>query len=187
MREALFEYAQKAYTDEDQLFIFFAGHGHFHNIFKEGYLVLQDTKLPKADTTMGSYLSHSEFRNIIDRMPCKHILLALDTCYSGTFDERIAMRGEAEAPFDSLSPADIERIKTYKTRWYLTSGAIEQVPDDSLFIRALLEALRSKGGRNNILTIDEILYYLKKVENPKPRASEFGSNERGSNFLFLAK
>ncbi len=187
MREVLFQYAEKAYTDEDQLFIFFAGHGHFNEIFKEGYLVLQDTKLPKDDITMGSYLSHSEFRNIVDRMSCKHILLALDTCYSGTFDERLAMRGEVNNLPEELSNEDVKQKLTYKTRWYLTSGAKEQVPDDSRFIRQMLEAFRSNGGRDNILTIDEVLYYLKKIEDPKPRASEFGSNEPGSDFLFFAK
>ena len=187
MLKVLLQYAEKAYTDEDQLFIFFAGHGHFNETFREGYLVLQDTKLPKDDITMGSYLSHSEFRNIVDRMSCKHILLALDTCYSGTFDERIAMRGEADDLPEELTNADVKRKFTYKTRWYLTSGAKEQVPDDSQFIRQMLEAFRSRGGRDNILTIDEILYYLKKIENPKPRASEFGSNEPGSDFLFFPK
>lgn len=187
MREALLQYAANTYTDEDQLFIFFAGHGHFNEIFQEGYLVLQDTKLPTDDITMGSYLSHSEFRSIVDRMLCKHILLALDTCYSGTFDERIAMRGEANNLPEELSSTDIQQKLTYKTRWYLTSGANEQVPDDSRFIRQLLEAFRSNGGLDNILTIDEILYYLKKIENPKPRASEFGSNEPGSDFLFFFK
>lgn len=33
--EALLKYAEKQYTDEDQLLIFFAGHGHFNEIFKE--------------------------------------------------------------------------------------------------------------------------------------------------------
>ena len=187
MREVLLQYAEKAYTDEDQLFIFFAGHGHFNEVFKEGYLVLQDTKLPTDDITMGSYLSHSEFRNIVDRMSCKHILLALDTCYSGTFDERIAMRGEANNLPEELSSVDIQQKLTYKTRWYLTSGAKEQVPDDSQFIRQLLEAFRSNGGRDNILTIDEVLYYLRRIENPKPRASAFGSNEPGSDFLFFVR
>ena len=148
--EALLKYAEKQYTDEDQLLIFFAGHGHFNEIFKEGYLVAQDTKLPKDDRTMGSYISHSEFRNIVDRMSCKHIFLVMDTCYSGTFDQRIAMRGKAEDVFKSLSSADIKRKFTYTTRWYLTSGD-EKVDDGipgqhSPFARELLEALRSKGG-----------------------------------------
>ena len=186
VREALFQYAQKAYTDEDQLFIFFAGHGHFNEVFQQGYFVLQDTKLPQDDPTMGSYLSHSEFRDIVDSMSCKHILLALDTCYSGTFDKRIRTRGELNDLQEELTREDITRKLRYTTRRYLTSGGKEQVPDDSQFIRQLLAALRSRGGRDNILTIDEILVYLENVENPKPREGEFGNNEPGSDFPFFA-
>ena len=88
---------------------FFAGHGHFNEIFKEGYLVLQDTQSCLRMTLQWeAYLSHSEFRNIVDRMSCKHILLALDTCYSGTFDERIAMRGELSNLPEELSNADVQ-------------------------------------------------------------------------------
>ena len=185
--EALLRYAEKQYTKKDQLLIFFAGHGHFNPGFKEGYLVAQDTQTPDNDITMGSYLSHSEFRNIVDRMSCNHIFLVLDTCYSGTFDERLAMRGEGENVPKSFSTADIERKLTYKTRWYLTSGGKEQVPDESLFARTLLEALRGKGGSDNILTIKEILTYFEDLSNPKPRASGFGSDEPGSDFLLFAK
>ena len=189
--ETLLRYGTKQYTDEDQMLIFFAGHGHFNPGFREGYLVARDTRKPEDDITMGSYLSHSEFRNIINRMSCKHIFLLLDTCYSGTFDQRIAMRGEAEDVSRPLSYADIEEKLKYKTRWYLTSGGKEQVPDGgrghSPFAHELLEALRSRGGIDGILTIDEVLRYLRKLDNPKPRASGFGNNKPGSDFLFIEK
>ena len=185
--EVLDKYAQKEYAPEDQLLIFFAGHGYFNEGFKIGYLVAQDTQRPADGGRLLSYLSHSHFRDIIDRMSCKHIFLVMDTCYSGTFDERLAMRGEAENLSEMLSSEDIKRKLTYTTRWYLTSGAKEQVPDDSLFARALLEALRSKGGRDNVLTIKEILTYLEDLSDPTPCFAEFGRNAPGSDFLFIAK
>lgn len=185
--EVLDRYAQKEYAPEDQLLIFFAGHGYFNEGFKIGYLVAQDTQRPNDSGRLLSYLSHSHFRDIIDRMACEHIFLVMDTCYSGTFDERLAMRGESENLPEILSSEDIKRKLTYTTRWYLTSGAKEQVPDDSLFVRALLEALRSKGGRDNVLTIKEILTYLEDHSDPTPCFDEFGRNAPGSDFLFIAK
>ncbi len=179
------EYAQKEYNPEDQLLIFFGGHGDFDKVTNMGYIVSQDTQRPEDDSFKVSYFSHSDFRDIIDRMSCKHIFLVMDTCYSGTFDERLAMRGEEEGVFSSLSQADVARTLTYTTRWYLTSGANEKVPDDSLFARALLAALRSKGGRDNILTIREILTYFEELSNPKPCFGEFGRNAPGSDFLFI--
>ena len=190
-RAGIFEtfrrYAEMDYSDDDQLFIFFAGHGYFDETFQGGYLVARDTRKPGDDSGMLSYVSHSVIRDIIDRMSCKHIFLVLDTCYSGTFDRLIAMRGRAsEALSERLTEADIRRKFQYTTRWYLTSGGKEIVYDDSPFVHQLLEALRSKGGVDNILTIDEILSYIQKLVSPKPCASGFGSDEPGSDFLFFA-
>ena len=184
--ETFRRYAKMDYADNDQLFIFFAGHGYFDETFKSGYLVARDTRKPKDDSGMQSYVSHSVIRDIIDRMNCKHIFLVLDTCYSGTFDRLIAMRGRAEALSERLTETDIQRKFQYTTRWYLTSGGNEIVYDDSPFVRQLLEALRSKGGVDNILTKDEILSYVQKLVSPKPCASGFGSDEPGSDFLFFA-
>ena len=185
--EVLDRYAQKEYAPEDQLLIFFAGHGYFNEGFKIGYLVAQDTQRPDDSGRLLSYLSHSYFRDIIDNMSCKHILLMLDTCYSGTFDEQIAMRGEGNNLPEELSSNDIRRKLKYMTRRYLASGGKEEVPDNSPFIRALLKALRSKGGTDKVLTIGEILINLKEIEDPKPCSDEFGHNDSDSDFFFIAK
>ena len=182
------EYAEKLYDDDDQLFVFFAGHGHFDDTFKEGYLVARDTNLPANDNGLLSYVSHSRIRDIIDRMNCKHIFLVMDTCYSGTFDRRIAMRGSDEDIYkQQLTEGDVKRILEYTTRWYLTSGQKEQVPDVSKFVNVFLDALRKKGGQDKILTIEEILSFMEHLDKPKPHASGFGSDEPGSDFLFFAK
>ena len=141
---------------------------------------------PEDDEFRLSYFSHSYFRDFIDGMSCEHILLVMDTCYSGTFDRRIAVRGETEDVSNVLSQADIERIRTYRTRRYLTSGA-EQVPDYSLFVRAFLDALRNGSGRDNVLTIKEILTYFEELSSPKPCSDGFGRNAPGSDFLFIKK
>ena len=181
--ETFRRYAEMDYSDDDQLFIFFAGHGYFDETFRSGYLVARDTRKPEDDRGMQSYVSHSVIRDIIDRMRCKHIFLVLDTCYSGTFDRLIAMRGEVS---ETLPVEDIQRKFQYTTRWYLTSGGNELVYDDSPFVHQFLEALRSKGGVDNILTRDEILSYVQRLVSPKPCASGFGSDEPGSDFLFFA-
>ena len=189
-RAGIFEtfrrYAEMEYSDDDQLFIFFAGHGYFDETFRGGYLVARDTRKPQDDMEMLSYVSHSVIRDIIDRMRCKHILLVLDTCYSGTFDRLIAMRGGTKTLSERLTETDIQRKFQYTTRWYLTSGGNEIVYDDSPFVHQLLEALRSKGGVDNILTKDEILRYVQRLVSPKPCASGFGIDEPGSDFLFFA-
>jgi hypothetical protein len=47
-----------------------------------------------------------------------------------------------------------------------------------------LEALASQGGKDGILTVQEIYSFVEKLKNP-PRMGEFGDNAPGSDFLFL--
>ena len=185
------EYAQKSYMDEDQLFIFFAGHGQFDEVFGEGYLVCKDSKL--NDNSKASYISHVRLRNIINNIPCKHIFLVIDACFGGTFDPVIArtgMRGNenvGELPKTEF----IRRKLQFKTRRYLTSGGKTYVPDGrpgqhSPFARKLLESLRSYGGSDQVVTLYEIINNVEKL-NPEPRFGEFGENDPGSDFIFIAK
>ena len=183
------EYARRLYADDDQLFIFIAGHGEYDDFYKEGYLVASDTR--KGDEGKTSYLPHSALRTYVNNIPCKHIFLVMDVCFGGTFDPHIASsRGEAEMASASKAYFIQRKLKS-KTRLYLTSGGKEYVPDGrpgshSPFARKFLEALSSYGGSDRILTYKEILGFVELVM-PEPRTGEFGDNEPGSDFLFIAK
>lgn len=182
-------YAKKQYTNNDELFIFFAGHGQFDEVFKEGYLVTKDSKL--NDESKSSYISHSNLRTYINNIDCKHIFLMMDVCFGGTFDPLIASRGLKEHELTKSRAEYVNRKLRYKTRRYLTSGGKEYVPDGragshSPFARRFLAALRSEGGENGILSISEILKFVQTV-TPNPRSGEFGSNEPGSEFLFVVR
>ena len=184
------EYAKMKYTPQDQLFIFFAGHGTYDRIFKEGYVISKDSK--SSDETKTSYLSHSNLRTMINNIPCDHVFLVMDVCFGGTFDPLIAGSHRGAGMYEEISTEDfIERKSKYKTRLYLTSGGNEYVPDGrpghhSPFMRKFLEALRNYGGLDGIVTVNEILPYIEKVE-PQPRYGEFGDNEPGSDFLLVVK
>lgn len=180
------EYTSKSYQQNDELLIFIAGHGQFDEVLKEGYLVAKDSKL--MDATKSSYIAHSLLRNYIDNIPCEHILLVMDVCFGGTFDPVVARRGGEDLDDDMMEY--VNRKLKYKTRRYITSGGKEYVPDGrpgehSPFARALLEGLRSEGGSDGIFTLDDILYYTQSV-SPQPQSGEFGDNEPGSDFLFIA-
>jgi tetratricopeptide (TPR) repeat protein len=181
------KYAKLSYESNDQLFVFFAGHGQYDEILKEGYVVTKDSKF--NDETNGSYIAHSNIRTYINSIPCKHIFLTMDVCFGGTFDPMLS-RGQ-ESNFSKNVMELINRKLTYTTRRYLTSGGKEYVPDGkpgqhSPFVRRFLEALRTEGGSDRILTIDEILIHVTGV-NPTPHTGEFGNNQPGSDFLFIAK
>ncbi len=184
------KYANKSYLEKDQLFIFFAGHGTFDDAFGEGYVVCKNSLTD--DLAKTSYLSHSVLRTVINNIPSEHILVAMDVCFGGTFDQITAQadhRGGDNVYREITTTEYIERKLKYKTRRYMTSGGKEYVPDGrpgehSPFARKFLEALRSMGGSDNILTLPELVNYIERV-NPQPRYGEFGSNEPGSDFLFI--
>ncbi len=190
------EYTRKQYNDNDQLLIFFAGHGYYEerNNIGMGYLVASDTLPPDADLGKSSYISHGDFRERIENIGCEHIFLMVDACFSGAFDSPVEQfnraRGANGIPNDVTKGQFIKQSLAYKTRWYLTSGGKEYVSDGrpnqhSPFTRRVLDALRSTGGgKHGILTLEDIGRYVEKA-TPQPRAGEFGSNAPGSNFLFI--
>jgi len=184
------EYAKKSYLPEDQLLIFFAGHGQFDELTKTGYLVTTDSK--KRDEIKETYLSHSILRDVINNIPCEHVLLTMDACFGGTFDPVIAKAGSrGEDDYELTATEFIKRKLRFKTRKFLTSGGKEYVPDGrpgahSPFARKFLEALRNYGGKDRILTLTEMATYMERLEI-LPRSGEFGDNEPGSDFVFIAR
>jgi Caspase domain len=184
------EYAEKKYKPLDQVFIFFAGHGQYDQTFGEGFVVTKESLA--NDEAKTTYLSHNRLRSIINNIPCDHIFLAMDVCFGGTFDAALAHRGMDDEVYKEVSQAEmVTRKLTYKTRRYLTSGGKEYVPDgragmNSPFARKLLEAFRSRGGKDLILTLGELNSYVEALK-PQPRSGEFGDNAPGSDFIFVVK
>ncbi len=179
-------YATKTFLANDQLFIFGAGHGEFDESLGEGYIVAKDSK--KDDDARISYIPQSLFRTYSDNIKCKHTLVMLDVCFGGTFDPIVKRRGDEAG---TSKEEFIARKLKFKSRKYITSGGKEYVPDGvagkhSPFAHQILEALRSYGGADGILTISEIISYIENL-NPKPCTGEFGDNEPGSDFLFIAR
>ena len=185
------EYAEKTYQPLDQLFIFFAGHGTYDQTFGEGFVVTRESQVNDLGKT--SYLSHNRLRSIVNNVPCEHIFLAMDVCFGGTFDAALASsRGGDEEVYREQSKSEfITRKLTYKTRRYLTSGGKTYVSDGiagkhSPFAKNFIEGLRSRGGRDGVLTLPELFTFVERLKM-QPRFGEFGDNDPGSDFIFVAK
>ena len=116
----------------------------------------------------------------------------MDVCFGGTFDQAIAHRGLEDDVYKEATQAEmVTRKLSYKTRRYVTSGGKEYVPDgragmNSPFARKLLEAFRSRGGKDMILSMGELNTYVESLK-PQPRSGEFGDNAPGSDFIFVIK
>jgi hypothetical protein len=185
------EFAEKKYKPLDQLFIFFAGHGTYDQTFGEGFVVTRESQV--NDEGKATYLSHNRLRSIVNNVPCDHIFLAMDVCFGGTFDAALASsRGQDEEVYKEQNVGEfITRKLTYKTRRFLTSGGKTYVSDGipgkhSPFAKNFLEALRSRGGKDGVLTLPELFTYVERLKI-QPRFGEFGDNAPGSDFVFVLK
>jgi uncharacterized protein (TIGR02145 family) len=175
-------FANNELDQNGQLFIYFSGHGVVDN--QNGFFLAKDSDPDKLSRTAFAY---EYWRPFINNISCKHILVAIDACFSGTFDPYWWSRsgGPFKRPGElSDSEKLIANHAQYTTRLFFTSAAETESPDQSNFARKLLEGLRSGGGADNILTSTELFAYL-ELANPKPHRGEFGKNEAGSSFLFI--
>lgn len=183
------EYAEKKFNPLDQLLVFFAGHGFYDPTFKEGFLVPRESV--QDDPARTSYIRHSELRSTINNNPCEHILLVMDVCFGGTFDEE-GSRALDDAAYGEASQSDvILRKLQFKTRKYITSGGKEYVSDGtagnhSPFAKQFIAALDSQGSSDGILTLSEIMTYLEKLKTA-PQFGKFGSDKQGSEFVFVVR
>lgn len=188
--EKIHEFASREYGEKDNLMVFFAGHGVYDEVFREGYVISKDSKSDDLGKT--SYMSHSNLRTMINHIACPHIFLVMDVCFGGTFDPHLTSAHRGAGMYADISTAKfVERKLKYTTRLYLTSGGKDYVPDGrpgfhSPFARRFIESLRNYGGDDGVLTSAEILQFVEKAD-PQPRFGEFGDNEPGSDFIFVLK
>ena len=138
MRESL--------TAEDNLLVYYAGHGEISADGQQGYWIPVDAQPGVAAT----WISNGAISEILDTMQAQHVLVVADSCYSG------AMTRSAQAAFDpAVMPADkwAEWVKTMaagRSRTALVSGGVMPVPDTgsgkhSYFARAFLNALEDNN------------------------------------------
>lgn len=163
-------------TEKDNLLIFFAGHGLWDEKNKLGYW------LP-ADADRGSsvnWVRNSALRDLISSNPAKHILLIADACFSGAiFKSRDA--GSAEA---------ITRLNQLTSRKAMTSGVLEKVPDESVFLKYLLKKLYE--NENKYFTSEMLFTSLKMtVMDNSSNVPQFGViqnvGDDGGDFIFIRK
>lgn len=176
------EYALKAYRQDDQLLIFFAGHGVFDEVFKEGYLVARDSRVD--DLLKSTYLSYGELKTYIANLPCRHVFLTLDVCFGGTFDRNIALAPSVK--LRGKQNSDYKSTLQLTTRKFLSSGGKVSVPDGrpgyhSPFVRKFLDILRRN---RSILRFSDLQSQLRSL-SPTPVSGSFIGDKPGSDFFFV--
>jgi len=191
----LLEYQEKRkFEPNDQLLVFFAGHGTFKPKPDDmGYIIARDSA--RNGVPLRIYLSFSDLAKMVNSIDCHHILLILDVCQGGYFGQ-VGRRegGETSGDYRKISADElISKVIGRKSRKYITSAGMEYASDgsrrNSPFAYRLLEILRKDAlkDENGLLTFDEIAAGVKNIAGQTPFSGEFLDNEPGSDFFFRVK
>jgi len=164
----------------DSLLIFYAGHGHWDESFKQGYWLPADAK----QKSKSSWISNATIRDYIYGIKTKHTLLIADACFSGgLFRTRAAFKGESKLE---------STLFQMTSRKAITSGTLTEVPDESVFIKYLLKNLESNQRRH--LTSQDLFSRFKvavmnnSVLNQVPQYGVVqGAGDEGGDFIFVKK
>jgi len=141
---------------QDNLMIYFAGHGQLDDLTGNGYWIPVEGKL-KDPTT---WISHLDIKSILcsEKVLGKNIVLVADSCYSGSF----LRGGPSLLPLADLTYQEkLAKAASHRSRQVITSGGMEPVADGgkdghSLFAYYFLKAL--KENKHAVIDIENLFH-----------------------------
>jgi hypothetical protein len=164
---------------EDNLLIFYAGHGIWVEKEKKGYWLLVDAK--RNDST--TWLQNKDVLNLIAKLPSRHTLLITDACFSGGVFKTRALGKDA--------PLAVQTMNEKISRVAITSGNDTEVPDESVFMKYLVKALtenKEKYLTAQKMFITQIMEAVMTETKTEPR---YGTLELaghvGGDYIFSKK
>lgn len=175
---------------EDRVFVFFAGHGATRKLASGrdlGYIIPVDADLTNYQ---GQAISMTNFQDIAEAIPAKHVLFVMDSCYSGLALTRGGGMAASENYLQEISRRGARQIFT-------AGGADQQVADNgpnghSVFTWTLLEALDGRADLNGdgVITATELAAYVapavSALSHQTPAFGNLAGSE-GGDFIFDLK
>ena len=171
---------------QDNLFIYYSGHGEYKQELNKGYWVPVDA----TTSSTSQYISNSDIQTFLGGIKSKHTLLISDACFSGDI-----FRGNTvSVPFEE-SEKYYKEVHALASRQALTSGGIEPVMDGgsnghSVFAYYLLKVLKE----NNRKYFDAGQLYNKikiPVINNSDQTPKIApvkkTGDEGGQFIFIRK
>ena len=188
------------FKPNDELLIFFSGHGDFDPGNDLGYVITKDAAPPPTvdSDVRDRQIDFGLLRNWINKINVDHVVLVLDICQGGTlFLEKLKGNEQSLAIADKAIA--LQRLKGLKTRKCMTSGGNGAVKDGppgqgSPFARAFMDALADAGPNKSemVVSIQEIDTKVEKkmgqMEGASiPQYGSCGGESANSQFYFFWK
>jgi len=168
----------KKITPNDNLLIFYAGHGWWDDKANIGYWLPKDAKKDfKAD-----WFRNSTLCDYIREINSKHTLLITDACFGGSIFKTRSISMEA--------PKSIQKLYDLPSRKAMTSGTLTRVPDRSSFIKYLVERL--DDNQEECLSSEQLFssFRLAVINNSDviPQYGEINNvGDEGGDFIFIRR
>jgi len=176
-----FEHLAKNVRPEDNVVIYYGGHGRFDRKTNRGYWIPANAELQST----AEYLSNTELHSLIAAIDSRATLVISDACFSGAL-----FRGGEE----STIPRGIMEAARLKARQALVSGGDEPVTDaglsseHSIFAHFLLHRLEANEVRYltaNAL-FEEIMLPVSNSSRQTPQCRPIpNSGDEGGQFVFV--
>ncbi len=165
-------------SENDNLLVFYAGHGYWDENDQIGYWLPADAK--QANTA--NWLRNSTIRDYLKAIDSRHTILIADACFSGgIFKTRKAFRD---------APKSIQKLYEYPSRKAMTSGTLKEVPDQSVFMLYLNKRLEE--NKRDYIAAEELFSSFKTaVLNNSPNIPQYGeikdTGDEGGDFIFIRR
>lgn len=175
---ALDEMSKKV-TPDDNVLIFYAGHGHYEDDNDIGYWLPKDAEVSNS----ANWLYNDQLVAAMRKIKSLHTLLISDACFSGSIFKNRSI---------SLTGANDVIKKKYQlpSRKAITSGTLKTVPNKSVFIKYLLDRLeKNKDKYYSSATLFQAIET--PVGNNSSSLPQFGViqnvGDEGGDFIFIRK
>jgi len=165
-------------TKNDNLLIFYAGHGYWDNEKETGFWLPADAdKLSSVN-----WIRNSTIQDFVDDINTHHTLLITDACFAGAIFK-------SRGAFQDASIA-VNKLYSMTSRKAMTSGTLEEVPDRSVFLEYLLKRLLE--NEKKYLSASELFNSFREaVLNNSPNVPQYGviqdTGDEGGDFIFIKR
>ena len=176
-------------TPDDNLLIYYAGHGFLDELAQLGYWLPVDAERD----IQTNWISNGDVTAMLRAIRAKHIMVVADSCYAGT----LVRSSGARLANQEARAAWIKRMNRKRSRTALVSGGLEPVADsgggtgqnNSVFAKAFLTALRDNTG---VMDGNSLFNAIKRPvvldADQTPQYSDIRrSGHEGGDFLFVKR
>jgi hypothetical protein len=172
------DYYVEHLSGEDNLLIFYAGHGYWDEKRETGYWLPADAQRKST----ARWLRNSTIQEYIDDIKVKHTLLIADACFSGSiYKTRKAFEDAPEA---------VNKLYDLSSRKAITSGTLTEVPDKSVFMEYFLKNLNNNTSKY-VPALDMFSSFRTAVMNNSPNTPQYGTiqntGDEGGDFIFIRR